>query len=205
MKHVFPNFIATVLVTLLAGPVSAASVVYDPFTGEARGISDLSVNGTFYDVSFVSNSYDALYAIDTPEFLNDSAQAFVAATEILSVMLAEPSKPLLFNGINPNQSQVAWVVFETGIDAFGTATFRAQQVGADFLQPWQIFPSFTGERSVDYSTNFPGWMFASFGAPGSLAIPPIPSVPLPAGGLLLIGGLGMLVLNRRLSLKTKGY
>jgi len=199
MKHVFPNFIATVLVTLLAGPVSAASVVYDPFSGEARGISDLNVNGTSYEVSFISNSYDALYAIDTPEFLNDSAQALIAANEILSVMLAEPSKPLLFNGINPNQGQVAWVVFDTGIDAFGTANFQARQVGSDFLQPWQLFPSFTGDRSVDYSASFPGWKFAKFGDPGSLAIPPIPSVPLPAGGLLLISGLATLALHRRLS------
>jgi hypothetical protein len=199
MKHHLIRLAATALLALLVSPASAASVIYDPITGEARGISDLSVSGTTYDVAFVKGSYDALYAIDTPEFLNDAAQALVAATEIVAVMLGEPSKPLIYNDITANQGQLAWVVHDTGVNSFGTAYFQASQAGAAFLQPWQVFPNFQGDRTIDFSIDQPAWTFAKFGAPGSFTIPPVPTVPLPAGGLLLISGLAALSLRRRRS------
>jgi hypothetical protein len=197
MKHPYTWIASTVMPAVLAGPVFAASVIYDPITGEARGISDLNVSGTTYDVAFVKGSYDALYAVDTPEFFGDAPLAVNAASEIVSVMLGEPSKPLIYNDLMANQSQLIWVVYGTGIDAFGTAIFQAHQAGANFLQPWQVFPSLQAERSLDFTVSHPGWTFAKFGAPGSFAIPPVATVPLPAGGLLLISGLAALSLRRR--------
>ena len=61
---------------------SLASTVTYNLSGQATGISDLNIGGSFYDVSFVFGSYNAVFGASSPTFLGDRPGADAAANAI---------------------------------------------------------------------------------------------------------------------------
>lgn len=173
--------------TFIAGAAAvSADVLYHPTTGHALGITDFSFMGTTYDVSFLGGSYEAVYGVGAPIFLGNIANATSARTQILNILNAEADVPVISDG----DSEVLWLPYELLTD-----NFRAVQLGHNApTDVWTSFANFSGATDTDYSDPPFSWLFAKFGDPGSLTVP---EVPVPAAGLLLVGGLGGLALMRR--------
>ncbi len=166
---------------LLAAGTARAGVIYGS-PGIATGIQDLNVNGNLYDVSFVFGSYDAVFAVNTPTFLNDLTDANAAADALDQMLNLESAMPLIGNG---SQYGVLWVPYQDP-----TSSYFATQSGYQPPNPlWQRFGNFTGAKDQDLSSE--NWGFAVFSA---AAVPETSSTLL----LLGIGILPMLGVARRM-------
>lgn len=159
--------------------------------GVAVGIQDLIVDGLNYDVSFVSGSYNTVFASDSPTFLGNPIGANDAANALLAVLGGAPAALI---GTGGSCCGTLWVVYaDSFLSASGITTppagydpdpshwYSATQTGyGDGLgDTWQRYGNFSDYKTED-RTNYLGfdWMFAVFTAdpqnnvpePGSLAL-----------------------------------
>jgi len=142
------------LCVLISGLAGATPVVNYDAGGHAIGISDLTVSGNDYDVSFVFGSYDSVFGTTDPTFLGDPTGANAAADAIGAAMNAEATSPTIGKGAS---SGVVWTVYS--VDVPGDRYF-ATQVGYQ-PSPWRRFSDFTDNLTADRSTEF-DWAFAVF-------------------------------------------
>ncbi|MCA9218037.1 MAG: hypothetical protein KDB27_33430, partial [Planctomycetales bacterium] len=129
-------------------------VVYDPRSGYATGILDVSANGKTYDVNFHRGSYQQVFGSHRPTFLTNQPNAASAATAIMNILNAEPAVPEIAAG----SSEVLWVPHTKTRGGFVT-----EQRGHDTdAAPWQSYADFSGSASVDFSGAPHSWLFATF-------------------------------------------
>ncbi|HEY4080546.1 MAG TPA: PEP-CTERM sorting domain-containing protein [Burkholderiaceae bacterium] len=74
---------------LLTGVLATAAPTVTYSGGIAIGVQDLVVSGVNYDVSFVTGSYNSLFASTPPTFLGNAAGALEAGLALINLMNAQ--------------------------------------------------------------------------------------------------------------------
>lgn len=192
--------LAAAFATLTATSGLAATVQLNVVGGQLLGASNVDVNGTLYNVEFVDGTCFALFdgCDEVSDFAFSTMEAVDAALQsLLDTVLLDgalgnfDSNPTLINGLDPHTTGIIaapfGVVGSDKVETLGLANYFA-----DFIFPDTVFQdTFVTARSLDYST-LSSFAFARF------TPTPVPTVPLPAAGLMLFAGLaGLGVLSRR--------
>jgi hypothetical protein len=150
-------------VSLYSHMTNASSVTYDGGTGYATGIQDLIVDGSTYNVDFLSDSYDSIFSASSPYFFNDAVGSDNAANAILLTLNSEPSIPEIAIG----STEVLWVPYLM----LAVDQFRGRQVGHDAdADPWRRYLDVTAATDFDYSGAPNSWLYATF-TPSAVPIP----------------------------------
>jgi hypothetical protein len=155
-----------------AGPSQAATLVVT--IGGVTGIDDLFVGNTIYDVTFVNDSYNNVYASTPPTFLGDPTDAAQATTAIATT-LNSLSVALVVGG-----ATLILVPFDDNA-IFNTFSWSQSQSGV--WSPPQ--PAFTLNNS--YVQGDPGGVYAVFApAPGPIAGAGLPGLMMFNCGVVLV-------------------
>jgi hypothetical protein len=168
------------ILTFSPEPAGANAILIGT-TGDAIGIAGLAVDGTLYDVTFIHESYDNVYASTAPTFVGNPTDGNHAATAL--------SAALNFLGVTKLDGGVTEAAipdtFNLTGDCFGVAA-----------------PCFSG-----YSTDLTGtiWSVATVAAESDLVFvvdqAVFTSVPGPAAGAgfpgLVVAAAGLLAWWRR--------
>jgi hypothetical protein len=175
----------------VAGP-SNATTLLGP-TSAASGFNGLVVDTVTYDVTFVHDSYNSVYASTTPTFLGNSTGASDAMIALVSALRGSDVTGLV-GLVLPDYYTVLYLVVPYSVPAgnFVSAAACGTDVNSicqlpPFPPPWG-----TGTPYVDASTTYDQLDYAVFTAAAETPLPA--ALPLFASGL---GGLGLLSWRRR--------
>lgn len=159
--------------------VQTALCVNDAGATCATGVTNLEVTGYgLFDVVFIASSYNAIFSVDDPYFLNDGAGAEAARNALLSPLNAAGISGLLGNPSGVGSFLIVPYLF---FDPDGSQAFIATYTtGSDFIG--QDFPAFV-DPGTDLSISHPTYYdaFAVF----------TPSAAIPAPSVLMLFGLGL--------------
>jgi hypothetical protein len=94
---------------MLVGSAWSSPVVLSNSSG-AYGINGLGVAGNTYDVRFIAGSYNAVYGLDAPTFLGDSAGAYFASIAIADALRDDPPDEISGVSAGPGGSYIQLLV-----------------------------------------------------------------------------------------------
>jgi hypothetical protein len=170
MKTKLLGLIAS-MVLLGVSEASAATLVGT--TTDASGIDGLVVDGATYDVTFISASYDTVYASIAPSFLGENATASDAATA-----LANALNTFAVTETTNSTFGLQIPYFDSpGFEDFSDEAFNYDHAVSS--ADWGALDGNPNSDSIDYSYE----AFVVFSA-----------TPLPSALPLFAGGLGALSL-----------
>jgi hypothetical protein len=171
----------------LLGVSRASAATLVGTTSDATGIDGLVVDSVTYDVTFVHDSYDTVYASNTPTFLGNSIGGSDAATALVSALNSLAVQTL--TGIPTGSEQL--LLIPTQLENFGLSNdgFVVECNVNPCSAPDQF--ASTTYNNVTNATQFATTDYAVF----VTATTPLPAaLPLFATGL---GGLGLLGWRRK--------
>jgi hypothetical protein len=160
--------------------VQTAACENAPMATCATGVTGVDVLGSFYDVVFSQGTYDELFSINDPAFLDDIPRAEVAAAALAGVLNGAGVSGLIGN---PSGELPSFVFIPYLVEPFFIeAPFLAYIQGNDFRTDTDVFLGVTPQ--FDPSDNNPQAYdaYAVF-TPSGVPAPPV----LALFGLGLVG------------------
>jgi hypothetical protein len=194
--HYFQKILSAGAVALAMSTAPTSAATLNVVSGQLMGASDVLVDGNSYDVAFLDGTCAALYSgcdAATDFTFQTEAAAILASQALLNNVLVDAAGVGLFDsnytltsGISTNSNSRGILITPYGISSQGPFFGRCA-VNSATTDHTSCIANFLPSTDMGTNTSF---VFAVWSATLS-------PVPLPAGGLLLLSGLGAIAALRR--------